>query len=261
MMEKEQHPLDLKYRRQMAFIMVLLKAYPQWLNTKQIVISLELPLEAHNYRMVNRHMQMLSKIGFIEYKSDPFYRNNRLHRLSPETVADFAKLKTSWSNEMSLTKLVKMSIMGDAPSMEDSSRQHIKQSKNTCLFYRNGDTPVAGHYLIVADNAGNENHRAVGFDGKEIFGVYRYVECPSPTCEKSDVVEVQLFGGCVEHVQLFSEVKVEPMDYVLRDHDADQTLFRSRDDKRNHGPINHGDSHEKLFDEMVAHTQFVQVHC
>lgn len=260
MMEKEQRPLDLKYRRQMTFITILLKAYPEWLNTKQIVISLGLPLEDHNYRMVNRHMQILSRIGFIEYKSDPLYRNNRLHRLSPQTAADFAKIKTSWSNQMSLTKLVKMSVMGDAPTMEDSNRQHIKQSKNTCLFYRNGDTPVAGHYLIVTDSAGHENHRAVGFDGKELFGVYRYVECPSPTCEKSDVVEVQLFGGCVEHVQLFSEVKVESMDYVLHDHDADETVFRSRDNQRNHGAIEHGDEHRKMFEEMISHTQFAQVH-
>ena len=156
--------------------------------------------------------------------------------------------------KMSLTKLVKMSVMGDAPTMA-AAVVGTEVSVNICLFYHSNGQATAGRYM----RTGNL-HEAVGFDGKILKDVVRYVECPSITCEHSDVAIVSISGGCFQGLQIYSEVFVEPTDFILRDHDAELTEFRSRNPDRHHGPIDDGDEQVALSDQMIEHTEFVQTH-
>ena len=158
---------------------------------------------------------------------------------------------------MSITKLVKMAVMGDAPQMAEPINS-LAVSVNICLFYRSNGTAVAGRYMKTGDL-----HEPVAFDGTVIPNVVRYLECPSITCEHSDVLAVRIDWGKLVDTRIHSEVAVEPLDFVLQDDDCDQTEFRSSNPERNHGPVDGEELREgkNLAEEMIAHCEFMQIHC
>ena len=81
------------YKRQVQFLRLFMTVYPEWLNTKQVVVSLGLDLEPKNYRMVNRHAQVLIELGVIETDWVGVRQSVRVCRLSPQMFNQGLKIQ------------------------------------------------------------------------------------------------------------------------------------------------------------------------
>ena len=87
------------YKRQVQFLRLFVDSYPEWFNTKQVVVSLGLELEPKNYRMVNRHQQVLIELGIIEIQWVGIRQSTRVCRLSPHMISQCLKLKADQITE------------------------------------------------------------------------------------------------------------------------------------------------------------------